>query len=90
MESLREGQAIEVLWLITNRRGSMRRVWWDATVTTLIEGSRETGLKGELLYARGHGYAPQSTSVTFRDGSILLERGTGAKEKPHKWRLAGT
>jgi hypothetical protein len=67
----------------------MRRVWWDATVTTLTEGLRETRLKGELLYARGHGYAPQSTSVTFRDGGILLERGTGAKANPHKWRPAG-
>lgn len=56
----------------------------------LTRGANDTGLKGELLYARGHGYDPALVSVVFKDDRVLIERvQAGSKAKPHEWRQAG-
>lgn len=90
METLHEGQKIEVLWLITTHRGTARHVWWDATVTRLVSGSRKGARKGEVLYTAGHGHEASPASVIFKDAGFLIETGgAGHKPVPHKWRPAG-
>jgi hypothetical protein len=81
MYTLREGLRIQVLWDVATKRGTTRRVWWDATVTKLHSGPRTAGLKGELLYNSNYGYDSTSASVLFTDGCVLLAY-SDSKTKP--------